>query len=81
MLLVAPASGGFNSASRRNGLADNRPELIAPQRLTSSVAGFGRDARNDPLDAGATSFPSVRLRFSKFIYCFKRAKFSLFMRA
>jgi len=30
--VVAPASGGCNSATRRIGLADEQPELIAPSK-------------------------------------------------
>ena len=43
-LWVAPASGGFNSASHRIGSADVRPELIAPSK----------DGPHPPTVSGAT---------------------------
>ena len=51
---VAPASRGFNSASRRIAAVCARPVWTVRKSVSSVSKGFGRDARNNPRDAGAT---------------------------
>ncbi len=53
--VVAPASCGFNSASRRIALTPQKIRWPEKQRQTQLTAGFGRDARNNPRGAGATT--------------------------
>jgi hypothetical protein len=51
---VAPASGGFNAASRRIASANTEFIYFSDSRQSKFADGFGRDARNNPRDAGAT---------------------------
>jgi hypothetical protein len=53
-MLVAPASGGFHAASRRMALLTQELFCSSDKPQSKFAGGFGRDARNNPRDAGAT---------------------------
>jgi hypothetical protein len=51
----ATAAGGFNAASRRIASANMEIHLFQRSTAIEVSQGFGRDARNNPRDAGATN--------------------------
>jgi hypothetical protein len=62
--MVAHASRGFHPASRRMARAKTRKSHGSKRKKTGRLAMcFGRDARNDPREAGATAEKNFRWTF------------------